>query len=194
VRANRAGLMLVVCALSLVLSRADALAKGTLWSATLYAGPASNDFASHIVSGKFRVQGAMVGVALDRNILYLGSGFKVVAEGQVTHYFLDQPTTTINLGLGIKYAGTAISPTMPLSVAFYMGPSYAIDPPLYTTSSGITRHRFLNFLSVEVAVGLPRAPGWDIVFREYHRSGMYGLYAKDVDEGSMLGVGIRRRF
>ncbi len=183
-----------IAMLSLTAASQGAWAKGTLWSATLYAGPASNDFASQIVSGKFRVEGAMAGVALDRNLAYLGAGFKLVAEAQATHYFMDRPTTTFSAGLGIKYDALSAGPGMPVAVAFYMGPSYAIDPPLYIVGGTTRQPRVLNYLSAEITIGLPHARGWDLVFREFHRSGMYGLYAKDVDEGSMIGVGIRHRF
>lgn len=35
--------------------------------------------------------------------------------------------------------------------------------------------RALNYLLVEVALGLPKYPRWDLVFRIHHRSSVFGL-------------------
>jgi hypothetical protein len=186
----------VFCAfiLALLPTAPVAWAKDYSWSASFYAGPATNNYASQIFSGQFKVDGAMAGLALDRNLLDFGPHFRLIAEGQVTHYFSSAPTTTLNVGLGLRYE-RLLSNSVPVSISAYMGPSYAMAPPIYLTASGTTaRYRLLNYLSAEVAFGLSRTSGWDLVFREYHRSGMYGLYATDVDEGSMLGIGLRRRF
>jgi hypothetical protein len=168
---------------------------GTPWSATLYAGPATNNYTSQIFHGNINIQGPMLGLALDRNLAYLGAGFSLLAEGQAAHYFFSPPTTTFGLGLGIKYEMFSIAPEAPVSLAFYMGPSYSFDPPLDANGGALPqRHPFLNYLSSEVTIGIPHWPGWDVSLRSFHRSGMYGLYARGVDEGTMVGVGIRHSF
>lgn len=164
------------------------------WSATLYAGPATNNYASQIFHGEFHIQGPMAGLAIDRDLFYLGAGFRIVGEAQATHYFLDPPTSTFAVGLGLKYDRLSLGPNIPVTVALYLGPSYSIDPPLYPTGTGFVRYRFLNYLSSEATFGIPGAPHWAISLRTFHRSGMYGLYARDVDEGTMIGIGIRHNF
>jgi hypothetical protein len=52
----------------------------------------------------------------------------------------------------------------------------------------------LNYVSVELAIGIPSAPGWDIDLRTFHRSGAWGIYTLDADESTMIGIGVRRRF
>jgi hypothetical protein len=179
----------------LLLAPRAAAAHPTRWSVSVYAGPGSNDYFTHIFGGKFRVEGAVAAVALDRNIVYLGDGFKLVAEAQAVQYFFDTPTTALSLGLGIKYDALSLGPDMPVAMAFYMGPSYAIDPPAYyTAAGGVKRYTWLNYLGTEFTVGIPQWRRWDFVVRGYHRSGLYGLYARDVDEGSMIGIGLRHRF
>ncbi|HUO98276.1 MAG TPA: hypothetical protein VMU01_06390 [Rhizomicrobium sp.] len=179
----------------LLLVPSAAGAHATKWSLSVYAGPGSNDYFTHIFGGKFKVEGGVAAIALDRNVAYLGNGFKLVAEAQAVHYFFDTPTTALSLGLGLKYDALSLGPGMPVAMAFYVGPSYAIDPPLYyTTAAGVKRYTWLNYVSTEFTVGIPGSQRWAFVLRGYHRSGMYGLYAHDVDEGSMIGIGLRYRF
>jgi len=161
----------------------------------LYVGPATNNYTSQIFHGDFGVEGPALGLALDRNLFYLGAGFSLLAEAQVVHYFFNPPTTTFGLGLGIKYDLLSIAPDAPVTVALYMGPSYSLDPPLDANGPETpARHRFLNYLSSEVTIGIPHSPNWSVSLRSFHRSGMYGLYARGIDEGSTIGIGIRHIF
>jgi hypothetical protein len=55
--------------------------------------------------------------------------------------------------------------------------------------------RFLNYVGIELAVPIPyHERHWDAVVRIYHRSGAWGVYSLNVDEGSMIGLGIRAKF
>jgi hypothetical protein len=189
------GILAGIMAGMLLLAPGAAAAQATNWSVSVYAGPGSNDYFTHIFGGKFKVEGGVAAVALDRNIATLGDGFKLVAEAQAVHYFFDTPTTALSLGLGLKYDALSLGPGMPVAMAFYLGPSFAIDPPAYyPAAGGVRRYTWLNYVGTEFTVRVPGQERWDFVLRGYHRSGMYGLYARDVDEGSMIGIGFRRRF
>jgi hypothetical protein len=187
-------LLLSTLALALQLSVAAAHADGP-WSATLYAGPATNRIFSQIVTdGKFDANSAMVGLSLDRQLIYFGSGVSIFGEAQVTEYMLGQSDTTADLGLGLGFTHFPWSRYFPMSLRFSTGPSYATNPPLYY--GGYLGHRkaLLNYVGIEWAVPIPHAQGWDGALRIFHRSGAWGLYTKDVDEGTTIGIGIRRRF
>jgi len=189
------GAMALAGTMCLLANQGAGAEEGNLWSATLYAGPATNNYTSQIFHGDFGIEGPALGFALDRHLFDLGAGFSLLAEGQAVHYFLSPPTTTFGLGLGIKYDLLSIAPEVPVTVALYMGPSYSIDPPLDANGPEIpARHRFLNYLSSEVNIGIPHAPDWSVSIRSFHRSGMYGLYARGIDEGSTIGIGIRHIF
>jgi hypothetical protein len=182
------GLFAALCVL------APALADARGWSVSVYAGPGSDDYFTHIFGGgKFKVEGAVTAVALDGNLVNLGDGFMLIGEAQAVHYFYGPDTTALSLGLGLKYQFVP-EPRMPVGIAFYMGPSYAIDPPFYTSGGTTKRYPWLNYVASEVTIGIPQWRHWDFVLRGYHRSGMYGMYAHDVDQGSMIGVGLRHRF
>ena len=168
------------------------------WSATLYVGPSTTKyFGAVLQSFNLQPTGAMVGVAVDRRLLYLGQGISIAAEGQVTQYFFGHKDTTLAFGLGFQ--ADDVFGLKRTTWSIYAGPSYATDPP-YTSIGyrGIvypaSRVRFLNFVGIEWAVGFSDESKWQGVFRIYHRSGLMGLYTDSDDDGMALGFGIRRRF
>src|ERR1700679_1587143 len=62
------------------LAPSAALAEESPWSATLYAGPSSTKFVTQILDGEFDVNGGMVGLAVDRGLLELGSRVSRAAQ------------------------------------------------------------------------------------------------------------------
>jgi hypothetical protein len=181
-------LRLVAIAAALVMSGNGARAED-LWSATLYAGPATNTISSEIIAGHLHVDGMMIGVAVDRKLVDLGSGFSLGAEVQLTQYLGDHAYNTGALGVGVRF--DRFPWRAPTVLSLYTGPSYATDPPLVPMGH---RKALLNYVGVEFAVALPHATGWDAALRLYHRSGEWGLYSNDIDEGTMVGVGLRYQF
>ena len=166
----------------------------TGWSATLYGGPWTQRVVSQIVEdGNYDVSGAMAGLAVDRRLLAFGAGFSLAAEGEVTQNFAGPAFTTFAFGLGVRYDNFPWD--LPTSIAAFSGPSYAIDPPIEQYQTDRHQHPFLNYVALELAVGVPHhARHWDAVIRIFHRSGAWGVYSINADEGSTIGVGIRARF
>ena len=170
------------------------------WSTTLYGGAASNEFASQIfLHGQFKPDGAMIGAAGDLRLATLGWGITFDAENQVTQYFLGHEYTSFALGIGFRFNHFPWTDRLPTSLAIYTGPSYASDPPARgiiegNTPAAFAQKRLLNYVGIEIAVATARSSPWDICFRAYHRSGAWGLYSEYADEGTTLGLGIRRRF
>ena len=54
--------------------------------------------------------------------------------------------------------------------------------------------RWLNYLSVEYAFGLPQYPRWQVFYRLHHRSGAFGLFAANDVGSNVMGLGLRYRF
>ena len=83
------------------------------------------------------------------------------------------------------------------SIAFGEGLSYASAvPPIEPRGDrdGGESARLLNYLLVELELGLPHSPQWGLVARLHHRSGVFGLY-NGVNGGSnYIGGGLRYRF
>jgi hypothetical protein len=155
------------------------------WSAALYAGPSTNSFFSRTFQGHFRINGAMVGLAGDARLFHLGKHFSFEGEAQVTQFGGQHAYTTGALGIGLRYT------CFPWSLALSTGPSYALNPPRQQFFHG---KALLNYVGAEFAYAIPHSAGWDMALRFYHRSGAWGLYSEDADEGSMIGIGIRKRF
>jgi hypothetical protein len=167
------------------------------WSATLYYGPSTTKFFGAVLQGfDMEPTGTMAGLALDRSLLDLGWDISIGGEVQVTQYFFGHKDTTVAGGLGLQFHDIFGFRRTDFSV--YAGPSYATDPPY--TSIGYRnvlwpsgRVKFLNFVGIEFASALPQSD-WYGVFRIYHRSGMFGIYASSDDDGLAVGLGIQRRF
>jgi len=159
-------------------------------SVALYGGPATRRYVSQILfHGQFDLDGAMLGLAYDRRLAYLGAGFALEVDLEAAHFFMKRSYSSMAAGLGIRY-DTSRWIGKPSSFAVYTGPSYADDPVPGDGYHG----RFLEYVAVEFALAIGNNSPWDGVIRMYHRSGTFGLYGSDPDSGSMLGIGLRRRF
>ena len=166
-----------------------AIADPVRQSVTFYAGPATHQYVSQIVQGHFAVDGMMLGLAYDRQLAKLSADFSLEADIQVTHFFDGRSYSTVAGGLGVRYDASRWT-GQASSFAFYTGPSYA---GAATRNDGHS-NRFLEYVGLEFALENINQSEWDGVIRIFHRSGAFGLYAQDADTGSMLGIGLQRRF
>ncbi len=183
---------LSACGAVALLWAGAAQAANSPWSMTLYGGPSSTAFVTEILGGRFDVNGGMVGLAIDRGMFRLGSGISLGAELQITQFFGKYTYNTGAFGFGFRFDEFPWSDRLPTSIAIYSGPSYAPNAPLILDPVPHPDPKFLNFVSIEVAVGINR--NWDAGLRIYHRSGAWGTYSNTADVGSMVGLALRRRF
>ena len=182
---NRAAALLaLLCGLA---ASPDNAAAQDEWSFSLYGGPTTDTITTQIATGHLHIIGGMAGLAANHRLADLGSGFSLMLEGQATQYFTHDTYPTVALGVGVSYDRFPWS--TPTTLAVYLGPSYAFDPP----PVGGRPHPWLNYVSAEYAMQIPHTDNLDWVLRLYHRSGAWGLYARNVDQGTMVGVGLRLR-
>ena len=181
-----------MCGAAALLSASAAQAGNGPWSATLYAGPSSTAFVTQILDGKFDVNGGMVGLALDRGLFRLGSGISIAGEMQVTDFFGKYAYQTGAIGLGLRFDEFPWSDSFPMSIGVYTGPSYAPNAPIIVDPKPHPDPKFLNYVSIEFGFTMNR--DWDLALRAYHRSGAWGVYSNTADVGSMIGIGLRRKF
>jgi hypothetical protein len=179
-----AAILLISCSVAL----APGVRAQSPWSISLYGGATTDTITTQIAAGHLHIIGGMIGLAANRRLAYLGSGFSLAAEGQVAQYLTHDPYQTVSLGIGASY--DRFPWNAPSTLALYIGPSYAFDPPAIAGQT----HPFLNYVSAEFAVQIPQAPQWDAALRLFHRSGAWGLYAHSFDQGTMVGAGLRYRF
>ena len=169
-----------------------ATAADSPWSATLYAGPATNRWVTQVLATDFVTNGAMIGLAVDRRIISLGSGISFGAEAQWSQFSFGVDYGAASLGIGLRFDDISLIKHLPMTFAVYSGPSYATNSPRILPYGGYMP-RFVNYVGAELGITIPKTR-WDIVFRVFHRSGAWGLYSTSADEGSMFGLGLRRRF
>ena len=84
-----------------------------------------------------------------------------------------------------------------ISFAFGEGISYASKVPYWEVRSvdnAKNSRRFLNYLTYELVISIPKHPQWEIIYRVHHRSGVFGLYCPGRTSSTAMGVAIRYRF
>ena len=189
----RAHIVAVLILLPTVASADDA----SPWRISMYGGVATRNNTTQVfLHGHFHPDGSQVGVSLDRDLADLGSGFTLVGDVGATHFVAKSDESSVDLGIGVRYDFNILR--IPIGVSGFTGPSWADDPPVISTGTfhgspiNFKRNEWLNYVGVEVAVGL--TSHWAAVTRYYHRSGAFGLFEPNADEGSTLGFGVLYKF
>jgi hypothetical protein len=113
-------------------------------------------------------------------------------EGQVVKHFHAEHHWEFNGALVGRWRGFPWRETIPTSVAFGIGPSYATEVPLQEIARDGQSARLLIYWMAEFEMGLPDRP-WSAIARLHHRSSGYGALAED-GGSNWLVFGIRRRF
>ncbi len=168
------------------------------WSVTVYFGPSSTKyFGAVFTSGRLQPSAAMLGIAADRRLLYLGEGISVGSEVEIGQYGFGHSNTVFSAGIGFQASEPFGLAHTRFSV--YDGPSYALDPPLtsigyHGMSYPALRRKLLNYVTLEYAVALSSNSRWDGVIRMFHRSGAWGWYSIGDDDGLTFGLGLKYRF
>ena len=135
-------------------------------------------------------------MSLDRDLADLGSNFTLVGELGATRFVAKSSETSAELGLGVRYDFTLLG--NPVSVSGFTGPSWADGEPVIPTGTfhgaaiNFKKSPWLNYVGAEIGVRL--VGNWSGVVRYYHRSGAFGLFEPNADEGSTLGFGLQYRF
>jgi hypothetical protein len=174
-----------------------AVAEEAPWRSTLYGGTLTRlDTTQIFLHGHYHPDGGQIGVALSRDLARLGSDFTFVGEGGVMRQVAKGDETTINLGVGVRYDLQLL--TLPVGISAFTGPSWADNPPVIPTGTwhgtpiNFRKNPWLNYVGTQIAIAF--SPKFAAAIRYDHRSGAFGLFAPNADEGSALGFGIQLRF
>lgn len=183
--------------LLLLLFPGAALAQEAPWRVTLYGGTITRLNTTQIfLHGHYHPDGSQIGLALSRDLAPLGSGFTLVGEGGVQRQVARGDETILNLGVGVRYDFELLN--LPVGISAFTGPSWADDPPVIATGTwhgtpiNFRRNPWLNYVGTQLAFAL--TPTLAATVRYDHRSGAFGLFAPNADEGSALGIGMQLRF
>jgi hypothetical protein len=188
---------LALIATILAAGPANADAHSPPWRISVYGGTATRLSTSEIfLNGHFHPDGSQVGISLDRDLADLGSGFTFIGEVGATRFVAKSNESSLELGLGVRYDFDLFG--RQVGFAAVTGPSWATDEPVIPTGTfhgapiNFKKAPWLNYVSIEIAVQL--AGNWSGVMRYYHRSGAFGIFERNADEGSTLGFGLQYRF
>jgi hypothetical protein len=148
------------------------------WFLTAYAGAHAQDDIGDVFSLQASFEdNAYVGVlALARELWHYKKYISFELEGQVAKHF--------NKDTHWEFVGVLIGRWHYFPWNRYVETSFAVGDGLsyYTEVSEVEKEddddaqRTLNYLLFELALGLPKYPKWDLVFRIHHRSSIFGLY------------------
>ena len=167
------------------------------WRVSIYGGIATrNDTSQLFLHGHFHPDGNQIGVSLDRDLFQLGERWHVVGELGATRFMYKSHEASVELGLGLRYDMHIFGD--PFSISGFTGPSWADGEPVISTGTfhGVPidykKNPWLNYVGAEFALQI--APQWNAIARYYHRSGAFGLFEPQADEGSTLGFGLQYKF
>jgi hypothetical protein len=142
------------------------------WFLTVYGGASAQDDLSDVLSGqaKFEDDAYVAVVALAREFWRYQDYIGLEVEGQVGRHF--------NRDSLWEFNGLLVARWHPFPWDKYVETSFAVGDGLsyYTEVSEVEEQededaqRLLNYLLLELTLGLPRYPRWDMVVRIHHRS------------------------
>lgn len=133
----------------------------------------------------------LVGGAVSREI-FGGRDWAIELEGQTAKHFGAQTHWEFNGVLLARWRGFPWRDSLPTSVAFGAGPSYATEVPAEEIGMDGSSARLLLYWTAELEIGLPNRP-WSAIARLHHRSNAYGAFA-ETGGSNWLTLGVRYRF
>jgi hypothetical protein len=147
------------------------------WFLTAYAGAHAQDDFQDVVTFQptFHDNAYLVDVALARELWHYNKYLSLELEGQVAKHF--------NKDNQWEFVGVLIGRWHYFPWDRYVDTSFAIGDGIsyYTHVSEVEKEDdedaqgALNYLLLELALGLPKYPRWDLVLRLHHRSSVFGL-------------------
>ena len=147
------------------------------WFLTAYAGAHAQDDINDVLTFQpsFEDNAYVGAVALGRELWHYKKYLSFELEGQVAKHF--------NKDTHWEFVGVLIGRWNHFPWDKYVDTSFAIGDGIsyYTDVSEVEKdddddaQRVLNYLLLELALGLPEYPKWDFVLRLHHRSSVFGL-------------------
>lgn len=143
-------------------------------------------------SANFFAASAAVVVVRDFTLGF--SGNRLELEGQLVKHFGQQDHLEGVISLVYRTPDIHVGGGFAVNFAFGEGMSYAFDTPAVEGLGKVEAHRWLNYLSFETEITHASLPGWSLVPRLHHRSGIFGLIAPKYAGSNYVGIGVRYDF
>ena len=148
------------------------------WHWTIFFGAAFQEHLRDIFTfqARFEDDTYVVGTALSRDIYQYKHWFSLELEGQVANHFGDEADQWEFVGVFIfRYLNFPWNKYVPTSLAFGEGLSYYTELSQLELDDSDDATKLTNYLLLELTLGYPSLPQWDVAVRIHHRSGIYGL-------------------
>jgi len=166
------------------------------WFFTLYGGLSAQDNLGDVLSfqATFPDHTYIAVAALSRELWRYEHWVSLEAEGQVGKHFGRMHHWEFNGLISLRWLPFPWDKYLETSFAVGNGLSYATEVPKVEKEDDDNAQKFLNYLLLELTLGLPKYPRWDFVIRIHHRSGVFGLYDGVRGGANFLCGGIKYRF
>ncbi len=165
------------------------------WAATIYgAVQADNEFNEMFCKPQFDADYRLLVATLSREIGRFTENMQFELEGQIGKHFGDQSHMELNGVIIARWLTFPWNKHLNTSFAVGEGLSLATETPKYEALRHEKTNQLLNYLLVEIAVSLPQAPQWSLVWRVHHRSGIYGFFNGVHGASNAMGFGLRHSF
>ena len=166
------------------------------WGITLFGGvQTTNDMGQTLVSPDFDKEYTFAALGVSRRVYSLDKYLDLEVEGAVLKHMGKQYQEEFALLLVArwlifpwnKYIETTFAVGEGLS---YNSQSATLEERLY----GEKTSNLVNGMMFEWTFDVPTYPGWSLVWRLHHRSGVYGLYDGVRGAANAMGLGLKYRF
>jgi hypothetical protein len=168
------------------------------WSVMVYGGITANEDLGPVITLNFTASGESIYSVELAYVFYrnLFSEFQIAGNGAVRLAEDQNPVPEVDLYVMYRIIKFPWDNYITTTVAAGEGISYAFSAPYSEEKNNTHTEDFLDFLTFELTLGLPKYPDWQLVARIHHRSGMYGTFCpRSYNAGSnALGLGIRYSF
>jgi len=165
------------------------------WTVTAYgAVQAHSELHEMFFDPDFDSSYKFVAVALNRKIGSMGENLDFEGEAQVVKHFGGQHHLEFNGLLIARWNRFLWDRHLDSSLAVGERHSLATETPEIEALRHEKTSAFLNYLLIEVSIGLPDLPRWSLVWRIHHRSGVFGLFHGVHGASNAMGAGVSYHF
>ena len=148
------------------------------WHWTLFFGAAFQEHLRDIFTfqARFEDDTYVAGMALSRDIYRYKHWFSLELEGQVANHWGDAADQWEFVGVFVfRYLNFPWNKHVPTSFAIGEGLSYYTELSELELDDSADATKLTNYILLELTIGYPSLPRWDLALRVHHRSGIYGL-------------------
>ena len=186
----------VVCAVCLLPATTDAGPRATDWSAAVYGGRLSDNRIGEILYFRTQLEPSHVwAVLLSREVYRVTDDLRAELEGNLARHTGLQDHFEINAAFLLRWRRFPWDRFVRTTLAYGVGPSYALRKPPVERRSGRDPAHLLVFMPVEVTLAPPERfeRAWKTLVRVHHRSGAYGVIS-NASGSNFVTLGLRYRF